>query len=132
MVQCLDKRSIMMLKSESKADGPEAWKRLQAHFSSSETPRVMNLQKQLTSLSLKPSEEMTDYLIRAETRSSSLEVVGENICDKLLVSVVLKSLPDSLEYFKTVHDFSKIPTPFSDLKKGREKFCRLAKTHRSR
>ena len=58
MVQCLDKRSIMMLKSECKGDGPEAWKRLQAHFSSSETPCVINLLEQLTSLSVKPSEEL--------------------------------------------------------------------------
>ena len=81
--QCLDKRSKMMLKSECKGNGPEAWTRLQAHFSSSETPRVMNLLEQLTSLSLKPSGEMTDYLIRAETLSSPLEVAGEKISEKL-------------------------------------------------
>ena len=123
LVQCLDKRSIMMLKSECKGDGPEAWKLLAAHFSSSETPRVMNLLEQLTSLSLKPSEEMTDYLIRAETLSSSLEVAGEKISEKLLVSVVLKGLPDSYEYFKTVHDFSSTRTPFSYLKKALKNFA---------
>ena len=113
----------MMLKSECKGNGPEAWKRLTAHFSSSETPRVMNLLEQLTSLSLKPTEEMTDYLIRAETLSSSLEVAGEKILEKLLVSVFLKGLPDRYEYFKTVHDFSKTPTPFSDLKKALKNFA---------
>ena len=122
-MQCLDKRSIMMLKSECKRNGSEAWKRLTAHFSSAETPRMMNLLEQLTSLSLKPTEEMTDYLIRAETLSSSLKVAGEKISEKLLVSVVLKGLPDSYEYFKTVHDFSKSPTPFSDLKKALKKFA---------
>ena len=127
LVQCLDKRSIMMLKSECKGNWPEAWKRLTAHFSSSETPRVMNLLEQLTSLSLKPTEEMTDYLIRAETLSSSSEVAGEKISEKLLVSVVLKGLPDSYEYFKTVHDFSKTPTPFCDLKKA----LKILRTHRN-
>ena len=112
LVQCLDKRSIMMLKSECTGNGPEAWKRLMAHFSSSETPRLMNLLEKLTSLSLKPTEEMTDYLIRAETLSSSL-VAGEKISEKLLVSVVLKGLPDGYEYFNTVHDFSKTLTPFT-------------------
>ena len=112
LVQCLDKRSIMLLKSESKGNVPEAWKRLTAHFSSSETPRVMNLLDQLMSLSLKPIEELTDYLIRADTLSSSLEVAGEKISKSLLVSVFLKALHDSYEYFKTVHDFSKIPTHF--------------------
>ena len=105
LVQCLDKRSVMMLKLECKGNGPEAWKRLTALISSSETPRVMNLLDQLMSPSLKPAEEMTDYMIRAETLSSSLEVAGEKISGKLLVSVVLKCLPDSYEYFKTVHGF---------------------------
>ena len=113
LVQCLDKRSIMMLKSECKGNGPEAWKRLTAHFSISETPRLMNLLEQLTSLSLKPAGEITDYLIRAKTLSSSLKVAGEKISEKLLVSVVLKGLSDSYEYFKTVHEFSKTPTPFT-------------------
>ena len=127
LVQCLDKRSIMMLKSECKVNGPEAWKRLTAPFSRSETPRVMNLLEQLTSLWLKPTEEMTDNLIRVQTLSSSLEVAGEKILEKLLFSVVLKGLPDSYEYFKTVDDFSKSPTPFSDWKKALKKFAESQK-----
>ena len=47
----------------------------------------------------------------------------EKISQKLLVSVVLKGLPDSYEYFNTVHDFSKTPTPFSDLKKALKNFA---------
>ena len=123
IAQCLDKRSTMMLKSNCKGNRPEAWKRLTAHFSNSETPRVMNLLEQLTSLSLKPTERMTDYLIRAETILSSLEVAGEKISEKLLVSVVFKGLFDSYEDFKTVHGFSKTPTPFSDLKKALKKIA---------
>ena len=84
---------------------------------------MMNLLEQLTSLSLKPTEEMTDYLIRAATLSSSLEVAGEKISEKLLVSVNFKGLPDNYEYFKTVHDFSKTLTPFSDLKKALKNFA---------
>ena len=97
LVQCLDKRFIMMLKSERKGNGPEAWKRLTAHFSSSGAPRVLNLLEQLTSLWLKPTEEMGEYLIRVETLSSSLEVAGEKTSEKLLVSVDLKGLPDNYE-----------------------------------
>ena len=81
IVHCLDKRSIMIVKSECKGNGPEAWKRLTAHLSSSETPRVMKLLEHLTSLSLGPTEEMSDYFIRAETLSSSLEVAGEKISE---------------------------------------------------
>ena len=43
--------------------------------------------------------------------------------EKLLVSVVLKGLPNSYEYFKTVDVFSKTPTPFSDLKKALRNFA---------
>ena len=123
LVQCLDRWSIMMLKSECKRNGPEAYKRLTAHFFGSETPRVMNLLEQLMSVSLKPTEEMTDYPLRAETLSSSLEVAGEKISEKLLVSVVVKGLSDSYEYLKTVHDFSKTPSPFSDSKKALKNFA---------
>ena len=91
-----------------------------SHFSSSEMPRLMNLLEQLTSLSLKPVEEMTDYLIRAQTLSSSLEVAGKKISEKLLV--VLEDLPDSYEYFQTMHDFSKNPIPFSNLKNALKNF----------
>ena len=97
---------------------PETWKRLTAHFSISGMPRVMNLLQQLTSLSLKPSEKLTDYLIRVETFSSLSELEGEKISEKVLVSVVLRELPDNLEYFKTAHDFCETAFPFSDLKKS--------------
>ena len=73
---------------------------------------MMNLLEQLTSLSLEPTEEMTDYLIRAGTLSSSLEVAGEKISEKLFVSVVLKGLPDSYEYLRCCTIFQKLPLPF--------------------
>ena len=41
----------------------------------------------------------------------------------MLVSVVLKGLPDSYEYFKTVYEISKTPTPLFDLKKALENFA---------
>ena len=77
LVQCLGKRSIKMLNPECQGNGPEAWKCLTAHFSSSKTRRVMNSSEQLMSLSLRPSKEMSDYLTRADILSSSLEVEGE-------------------------------------------------------
>ena len=79
--------------------------------------------EQPTSLSLKPTEEMTEYLIRAETLSYSLEVAGKKISEKLLVSVVFKGWLINYEYFRAVHDFSKNPIPFPDLKKSLKKFA---------
>ena len=113
LVQCLEKQSIMMFNSLCKRNGPEAWKRLTAHYSSSEKLRVMNSLEQLIPLSLKPSEEMSAYLIRAETLSRSIEVAGKKFSGES-VSVFLKGLPDNYEYFKMVHDFSKNFIPFSD------------------
>ena len=46
----LGKRSIMTFKSESRRNRPEAWKWSTAQISSSETPGVMNLVEQPTSL----------------------------------------------------------------------------------
>ena len=122
LIQCLDKRSVMMLKSQCKGDGPAAWKALAAHFSSTETPRVMTLLERFTSLVLKPDEEMVDYLIRAEELSTSLEQAGEKVSENLVISVVLKGLPSSYEYFKTVHDFSKDKSSFQDVKKALKNF----------
>ena len=41
-------------------------------------------------LSLRSTEKMTDYRIVTETISSSLEVAGETISAKLLISIILK------------------------------------------
>ena len=123
LVQCLDKRSVMMLKSECKGKGPQAWKVLNAHFSSTETPRLMNLLERFTSLSLKSGEQMVDYLIRAEELSQSIEQAGEKVSESLLISIVLKGLPNSFDYFKTVHDFSTTKASFSDVKKALKNFA---------
>ncbi len=62
-------------------------------------------------------EEMVDYLIRAEELSSSLGQAGEKISDSLLISVTLKGLSVSFDYFYTVYDFSKVIATFTDVKK---------------
>ena len=110
----------MMLKSECEGDGPEAWKQLLPHFYSSETPRVMNLLEQLTSLSFKPSEEMTNYLIRAETLSSSMEIAGEKTSRKLIVSGFLKGYWIVFSTLRLFTFFRK-PTPFCDLNNALKK-----------
>ena len=50
----------------------------------------MNLLERFTSLSLKPEEQMVDYLIRAEELSQSLDQAGEKISQSILISIVLK------------------------------------------
>lgn len=70
LVQCLDKRSVMMVKGEHKGNGPAAWGALKAYYSSTETPRVMTLLERFTTLVLGPDEQMVEYLIRAEELSN--------------------------------------------------------------
>ncbi len=57
---------MLRLQAECKGKGTEVWKALTAHFSSTETPRVMNLLERFTSLALKQGEEVVECLIRAE------------------------------------------------------------------
>ena len=127
LVQRLDELSIRIFKFEFQSDSLEAWKRLQAHFSSSETSRVMILLQQLTSRSLKPGEEMTDYLIKSVRLSSSLEVADEKISGKLLILWFLNVYLIVPKYFKTVHSFSVIPIPFSDIKNSLKNFAHKQK-----
>ncbi len=96
---------IMLVRRECKGDGTKAWGLLNDHFASQEKPRVIMLMEHLTSLRMKEGESMSDYLIRAEDLSYNLEAAKEKISDSMLVSLVLKGLPDSYEYFKTVHNY---------------------------
>ena len=93
LVQCLDKGPTMMLKSECKANGPEAWKRLTAHISSSDMPLVIGELARAINVSVIEAKS------RAWIISSSLEVTREKISDSLLVSVVLRELPGNHEFF---------------------------------
>ena len=45
---------------------------------------------------------MTDYLICAETAASSLKTIGEQVSDGLLISMILKGLPDDYKAFVVV------------------------------
>ena len=45
LVQCLDKRSLMLVRRDCKNDGYGAWLKLKEHFKSSERPRILNLLK---------------------------------------------------------------------------------------
>ena len=108
-----------MLTNDHKDDGVAAWKALKSHFSSTETPRLMNLLEKFTSLRLELDEGMVNYLTRAEYMSTQLDLAGEKVSETLLTSIVLKGLPPAYEYFKTVHDFF---AKFSEVKKALRNF----------
>ena len=62
LVQCLDKRSILMLTYDLKGDGPKAWQLLRDHLNSTETPSLINLSEKFTTLPLEPTDSMLDEL----------------------------------------------------------------------
>ena len=63
---------------------------------------LLFINTQLTSLKKGSSESVTDYLIRSETAASSLKTIGEQVSDGLLISMILKGLPDDYKPFVVV------------------------------
>ena len=89
LVQCLDRRSVLMLTNDCKWDGQKAWEVLRNHFNSTETPRLMNMLKKFTTLRLEPSEGMVDYLTRAEYVSKQLELARKKVSESMLSTYFL-------------------------------------------
>ena len=61
-------------------------------------------------------ESVTDYMIRAETASTSLKTAGETISDSLLIAMVLKGLPTEFKPFSTVVTQKDKDQTFSEFK----------------
>ena len=103
LVQVLDERSLMLIIHENNGDGRAAFKTLKSHYDSTEKPRVLALYEQLTTVSMMPNENVTDYLIRAEKAANGLRAAGENITDNLVIAMILKGLTDFYKPFVVVH-----------------------------
>jgi hypothetical protein len=103
LVQVLDEKSLMLIMNDNENDGRNAFKTLKSHYDSTEKPRVLTLYEQLTTLSMTPTETITDYIIRAERAATGLKSAGENISDNLIIAMVLKGLPEFYKPFVVVH-----------------------------
>ena len=53
----------------------------------------------LTSLKKQPSEQLTDYIIKAETAATCIKNTGEHVSDSLLIAMVMKGLPPAYKPF---------------------------------
>ena len=100
LIQYLDDRSLSLVVRDAPNDGPKALKILSEHYMGKSKPCNIYLYTQLTLLQM--GEDVTDYLIRAETICNSLKTAGENISGSLLMAITMKGLPDRFNTFCTV------------------------------
>ena len=83
-------------------DGRKAFQILKEHYAGSGKPRIISLYTQLTSPKKKPGEQMTDYILRAESNANAQRNAKEVISDGLLVAMVVKGLPVDYKSFIAV------------------------------
>ena len=69
-------------------DGRKAMQILKQHYMGKGKPRVITLWCELTSLSNRQAEALTDYIIRAENAASALRSAGEVVSDPLLIAII--------------------------------------------
>lgn len=102
LIQFLDERSISLIMRDALNDGRKAFQILKEHYAGSGKPRIISLYTQLTSLKKKPGEQMTDYILRAESNANALRNAKEVISDGLLVAMVVNGQPDDYKSFIAV------------------------------
>ena len=102
LVMSLDDKALNLIMRDAENDGKKALKILREHYLGTSKPRVISLYCELTSLKMKSTESVVEYLIRAETASSHLKQAKETVSDSLLIAMVIKGLPERYRSFNTV------------------------------
>ena len=102
LIQFLDDRSLSLVMRDALDKGREALLILKQHYQGSSKPRVLSLYTELTSLTKGVSEEITDYILRAEKYASDLKTAKQTVDDSLLIAMVLKGLPVQYKPFEVV------------------------------
>ena len=93
LIQCLDDRSLSLVIRDAMDDGKKALQILREYYLGKSKPKVIALYTELTTLSKREGECVTDYMLRAETAATMLKSAGEVISDSLLIAMILKGLP---------------------------------------
>ena len=107
----------MLVRRECSNQGSKAYKNLGQHFRSTGKPRIMTIMGKLTNLRMNGGENINDYIVRAEELSYALEDAGQQVGETMLVSLVLKGLPDSFETFVTIQNCIKENLEYEKVKK---------------
>ena len=134
LIQVLDERSNSLIMRDARDDERKAFQILREHYAGSGKPRIITLYTQLTSLKKKPTETITDYVIRAESAANAIRMEKETVSDDLLVAMVVIGLPN--EYFsfiavttqseEIIQDFQKFKQTlknFEDTENARSQHC---------
>ena len=101
MIQFLDDKSINLIIRDAKNDGRAAMKIMRDHFIGSTKPRLISMWCELTALRLSPTEDVTEYLLRAERCCTRLREAGQTIEESMLIAMVVKGLPNEYLPFTT-------------------------------
>ena len=99
LVQMLDPRSLSLIMRDGKDDGRKSLEILRQYYVGTGVQRVISLWNSLSTLHKQRGENLTDYILRAETYANSLRDGGEVVSDAILVAMVTKGLPQSHESF---------------------------------
>ena len=122
LVQVLDDRSLNLIKTDAKDDGKAAMVILRDHYAGTSEQRILSLLTTLTTISKGHDEQLTDYVIRAESAANALRKAGEIVSDRLLNAVVLKGLPREYRPFRVIMEQMKKTTSFLEFKKALRSF----------
>ena len=99
LVQFLDDRSLSLVMRDARDDGRKAMKILRQHYTGAGQPRIISLWNALSSLQKQQTEDLTGYILRAETAASAIKNAGENVSDSLLIAMVMNGLPPAYKPF---------------------------------
>ena len=69
----------LLVTVDKAASAREAWADLQAIFQSKSVAQMQRTRREFNSLKLQPGEAITDYISRAETLRSSMEMAGQQV-----------------------------------------------------
>ena len=116
LVRVLDDKSLSLIIRDAKDKGKEALQILRDYYIGATKPRIISLYTELTSLEMAANEQVTGYMICAETASESLKTAGETISDSLLIAMILKGLPLEYKTFCTVITQRKEAMTFKEFK----------------
>ena len=116
LILFLDDRSLSLVIRDAPDDGKKALSILREHYMGKGKPRVVTLWTELSTLVRGGSENVTDYIIRAENAVAALRNAGEVVSDSLLIAMVLKGLPSAFKPFEVVVTQSHDVLTFADFK----------------